>query len=286
MARDIGSFDDMFFSGLAADQGNLAATRADDVVIADAIRGSLSPKQLNLLADKCRYKAALRPRRAGKSYVAMSYGFDVCLRKPGARVVIVTLTLKHAKNVYWFDMATFAHKFGVQGAKFFQNELRIIFRNSSQLWLIVTESRAEIEKLRGGKYDLIVIDECKSYSAYILRELIIEVVEPALVDRRGTILLIGTPGNIMKGPFFETTYPGYSVEGRDKKHKLISRDFYEPEPFWTEHPGRRYYWSRHHWTVQDNTAMPHLWEEDLAIKERNGWSDDEPIWRREYLAEW
>lgn len=287
MARSIGNFDDMFFSGLAADQGNLAATRVEDIAVADAIRSSLTPKQLNLLTDKCRRKAALCPRRAGKSYMAMSYGFDTCLRKPGARVVIVTLTLKHAKNVYWYDMATFAHQFGVQGAKFFQNELRIIFRNSSQLWLIGAESRAEIEKLRGGKYDLIVVDECKSYTPYILHELIFEVVMPALADRLGTILLIGTPGNIMKGPFFETTYPGYTVETKKRgESRMISRDFYEPEAYWTEHPGRKLFWSRHHWTVQDNKALPHLWDEMLEMKALNGWSDDEPIWRREALGEW
>lgn len=285
MARDLHSFDDMFFSGLAADQGALENTRGEDRAIADSIRASLNPVQLNLLEDPCRRKSALCPRRSGKSHAAMSYAFDTCLRKVGARVVVVTLTLKHAKNVYWFDMQKFANRFGVQGAKFYQNELRIIFRNSSQLWLIGAESRAEIEKLRGGQYDLVIIDECKSYPPAILHELVFEVVMQALADRRGTVLMIGTPGNITKGSiFFETTYPGYSFVGKDKKEHLISRDFYAPEPYWT---GRRpLYWSRHHWTVQDNLALDHLWDEMLEMKALNHWADDEPIWRREALGEW
>lgn len=284
MSHDLHSFDDMFFGSLAADQGALENTRADDRAIANSIRSSLNKVQLNLLEDPCRRKTALCPRRSGKSHVAMSYAFDTCLRKVGARVVVVTLTLKHAKNVYWFDMQKFANRFGVQGAKFYQNELRIIFRNSSQLWLIGAESHAEIEKLRGGQYDLIVIDECKSYPPVILHELVNVVVMPALADRRGTVLLIGTPGNIMKGLFFETTYPGYSFEGKDKKIHLVARDFYKPEPYWTK--GRKLYWSRHHWTVEDNTAMPHLWAEMLELKELNHWDDDEPMWRREALGEW
>jgi hypothetical protein len=286
MSRALHSFDDMFFGGLAADQGLLDSTRADDRAIADSIRASLNPVQLALLEDPARRKSALCPRRSGKSHAAMSYAFDTCLRKVGARVVVVTLTLKHAKNVYWFDMQKFANRFGVQGAKFYQNELRIIFRNSSQLWLIGAESRAEIEKLRGGQYDLIIVDECKSYHPGILLELYEEVSWPALTDRRGTFLMIGTPGNIMKGLFFETTYPGYTVENKDKTTRMIARDFNDPEPFWRDRPKNMRFWSRHHWTVEDNKAMDHLWDEMLEMKAFNHWSDDEPIWRREALGEW
>jgi hypothetical protein len=32
--------------------------------------------------------------------------------------------------------------------------------------------------------------------------------------------------------------------------------------------------------------MPHIWDEFLRIKEMMGWSDENPIWRREYLGEW
>lgn len=290
MANAVSSFDDLFFSGLAADQGMLENTRSDDRAVADAIKASLNPVQLDLIDDPCRRKSALCPRRSGKSHAAMAYAFDTCLRKTGAIVVIVTLTLKHAKNIYWFDMQGFANKYGVQGAKFYQNELRVMFRNGSQLMLIGAESRAEIEKLRGGKYDLVIIDECKSYPPYILHELVFEVVMQALTDRRGTILLIGTPGTIRKGVFFETTYPGYAVEeklpGGKKRTRLIARDYYNPEPYWLERPGNKLYWSRHHWTVQDNKAQDHLWAEMLELKALNGWSDDEPIWRREALGEW
>lgn len=275
------NFEDMVFGDLARSFSVADRDNEEDTACADAIRGSLFKHQLSVLGDECRSKAVLCPRRSGKSHCAMSYGFDTCLRKPGARVVIVTLTLKHAKNIYWYQMAEFANKFGVKGVTFYQNELRVIFRNGSQMWLIGAESRAEIEKLRGGQYDLVVIDECKSYPGYILNELVYEVVFPALADRRGTIMLIGTPGNILSGLFFETTYPGWT----DENGRPRARDFYKPEQYWADNPDDEY-WSQHHWTVRDNIAQPHLWDEMLKRKKLAGWSDDEPIWQREALGRW
>lgn len=286
-------FEELFFGHEAEKLGLRETERAEDKAIAANILGSCFSHQRNLIEDRCRRKAALCPRRAGKSHCAMSYAFWTCLMRVGARVVIVTLSLKHARNVYWFDMMAYADKFGIKG-KFYQNELRFIGANDSQILLIGADSRAEIEKLRGGKYDLVILDECKSFAPVVLNELIDEVIWPALADRKGTMMMIGTPGNILSGKFFETTYPGFAV---DKKRKCscgkascvkrpVSRDFYTPEGYWTEHAGDRLYWSRHHWTVEDNKAVEGLWHEMLEMKELNEWSDDEPIWRREALGEW
>ncbi len=211
----------------------------------------------------------------------MSYAFDTALRKVGARVVIVNLTLRNAKDVYWYEMSVFAQKHGIQ-CRFFQNELRTVLPNSSQILLTSADSRQEIEKLRGGQYDLVIIDECKSYAAHLLHELIYQVVMPALADRQGTVMMIGTPGNIMQGPFFQATYPGWTNE----KGKLFSRDFNKPEKYWVEHPHDYTFWSRHYWSTKDNTKKPEIWKDFLEQKEAAGWADDEPIWRREALGEW
>lgn len=268
------------------------SSRAEDRKLADTIRAELLPHQLNVIEDRSRNKAVLCPRRAGKSYTAMAYAFDTCLRKVNARVVIVNLTLRNAKDVYWYEMNAFANKFGIT-CRFYQNELRTVLPNGSQILLTSADSRQEIEKLRGGQYDLVIIDECKSYAAHLLHELIYEVVKPALADRSGTIMMIGTPGNIMKGPFFEATYPGYVSEQElakakksGKTPKPVSRDFTNPEPYWIEHPKDYRFWSRHHWSTRENTKKPQIWDDFVKTKADAGWSDDEPIWRREALGEW
>lgn len=278
---------DSFFGHLAEGYGLRENAREADRALADSIRAELLPHQLSVITDKCRRKAVLCPRRAGKSYTAMSYAFDMALRKVGARIVIVNLTLRNAKDVYWYEMSIFANKHGVQ-CRFYQNELRTVLPNSSQILLTSADSRAEIEKLRGGQYDLVIIDECKSYAAHLLNELIYEIVNPALADRNGTVMMIGTPGNIMRGPFFQATYPGWRG-APNKNHpdgKLFSRDYNSPEAYWRDHPGDKTYWSRHYWSTKDNTKQPQIWEKFLEDKAVAGWGDDEPIWRREALGEW
>lgn len=276
---------DTFFEGIAADFQQADLSSAVYSRIADSLYASLFMQQRNVVDDTCRRKAVLCPRRAGKSWTAMSYAFLTCLRRPDRRVVIVTLTLKHARNIYWAEMKQLARQLGLN-LKWNGHELWITFANGSIIMLIGGESIQEIEKLRGGKYDLAVIDECKSYAASVLNELVVGVLNPALGDRLGTLLMIGTPGNILKGLFFETTQPNFEATNRDGSKRLVSRDFYNPEAYWEAKTGRKLFWSRHHWTRKDNVTEPHLWQEGLDEKELNQWADDHPYWRREYLAEW
>lgn len=274
-----------FFSGLAKEQGAADATRQADIAVADSILASLLPHQLAVVMDPSPNKSALCPRRSGKSWTAMSYAFDQCLRKAGAQVVIVTLTLKSAKTIYWYEMQSFARQFGLT-LGFYVNDLRIDFPNGSRLMMCGAENKAQIEKLRGGKYDLVVIDEAKSYPPNVIRELIVDVVEPALLDRDGSLLMIGTPGNILSGMFFEATFPGHK-DPKSDNGRLTSRSYKEPESYWVNNPGDQdWAWSRHYWTLQDNTTTPKAWAKALRNKARNNWTDDTPSWQREYEGKW
>lgn len=218
----------------------------------------------------------------------MSYAFDTALRFPLSRTVIVCLTLKSAKQIYWqgsSSLLVFANKYGIKLTPHL-TDVRVTLDNGSIISFIGAETKAEIEKLRGGSYDLVIIDECKSYPGGILDELIKDVVIPALRDRKGTILLIGTPGSVLAGPFYQATMPGLSVTEGKNTGKLFSRSFDNPEPYWTDKIIGSTAWSRHEWTVQENTAMPHLWQEALDEKEFFGWDDDHPSWLRESLGLW
>lgn len=276
--------EDSLFKSLADSQNVRDEAMRYDRRIADSIRASLTPHQLAVIKDESRFKSALCARRAGKSFTAMGYAFDTCLRSRGARVVIVTLTLKSAKNIYWEPMREFTSRYGIN-CRFFINEQRVRLENGSEIMLIGAESRAQIDKLRGGQYDLVIIDECKSYPPSVLSELINEVISPALLDRRGNMLMIGTPGSILDGPFFLATFPGAK---HPKTGKLYSRFYSDPEPYWKNRPNdHSWNWSRHSWGIKDNPYLPEgSWEEALRIKEVNGWDDDHPIWQREWLGNW
>ncbi len=195
---------DALFAGLQADHGSKEASSKADKRIADAIRGSLFPKQLQVLQDGSRIKAVICPRRAGKSWTALSYVHDVLLRKPGSVGVIICLTLKSAKQIYWNEvMPRFHRTFGIRPQNVHHTDMRVTLENGSQFFFVGAETRAELEKLRGASYDIAVIDEAKSYPPDTLRELLFDVIEPACSDRRGTMMMIGTPGAIPDGPFYE-----------------------------------------------------------------------------------
>lgn len=287
----LAEFEDIFLSNLADEQGKRDNAVKSNRRIADSIRKGLTKKQLAVIKDTSRTKSAICPRRAGKSYTAMSYSYDTALRRPNARVVIITLTLKSAKNIYWWELQEFARRYGIEFDSF-TNDLRIELDNGSHITLVGAESRAQLDKLRGSQYDLVIIDEAKSYPPTVLIELIDDVIDPALIDRRGTLLMIGTPGNILNGPFFEATHPG--VKTPDGK-KPFSKSYDEPEQYWRENPHDHLWrWSRHSWTMQDNPHLdrnrqpgePTAWELALQKKSNNGWADDHPTWQREYLGRW
>lgn len=276
--------DDFFFSNLSDDFGARETAQKRDRRIAEAIRDSLFPAQLHCIKDQCSRVSAICPRRAGKSFTAMAHAYDTMLRRPGARVVIITLTLKSAKNIYWWDLQDFSRKYGID-AEYYANDLRVSLPNGSMLMLVGAESRAQIDKLRGGKYDLVIIDEAKSYPPAVLTELIDDVVEPALGDRHGKLFMIGTPGNILSGPFFNATFQG----AKNEKGKLFARTWGNPEDHWKNNPkDTTFMWSRHTWTTADNTSPEgqRAWARALQRKVQNGWDDDHPTWQREYLGMW
>lgn len=245
----------------------------DYVRKAQRLIGRLFPAQRAFVEDEQRRKALLCPRRSGKSYAAAAYLVHTAVTRPGSNCLYLTLTRNSARSILWSPPKT--------GLKFIDAEfelkahhhntfLRSTFQNGSVITLAGADSKHEIDKYRGQAYDLVVIDECKSFPSFILNELVDQVIGPALNDRLGTLVLMGTPGAILHGVFYDAT----------RVDSAISRCFGD-----VEHQGP-FVWSTHRWTVADNTAVPHLWAAALADKERNGWSDDNPIWKREYLGEW
>lgn len=215
---------------------------------------------------------------------------DVALRKPDAQVLYITLTRGTAKRIAWSELKKLNRMYElVDPLKgFHETDLIMRFENQSVIQLIGCETIADVEKVRGGQYDLVIIDECASMSADLFMSLIDEAVSPALSDRKGTLVIIGTPGRTLVGPFYSCTGGPSTQIG---KHPTladtayaVSRPFAErAEDKWDEVV---YSWSFHRWMTRDNVANPGIWEDQQQIKLRNGWTDEHPQWRREYLGQW
>jgi len=254
---------------------------------AAVLRSLLMPSQARLEKDRNPRVAVRSARRCGKSTGAMFLVGIRCLERSGSEWVVIGLTRPSVKRIYWLALQQLNQAFEL-GIKFQHQELVATFPNGSRVYFVGAENRSEIEKLRGGKYDGVVVDESKSFSPGVFDELLNDVLEPALMDRRGQMLLIGTPGDVLDGPFYLATTDEPVIfdtpNGKRQSNVLFGCE--------SQHPA---VWSLHTWTLQDNTTKfvdihtgdeYTLWDEAVKRKEKNGWSDDHPTWCREYLGKW
>jgi len=174
-----------------------------------------------------------------------------------------------------------AHKYGLK-IEWHNTMLRWEHENGSIGYLMGADDDDQIETLRGLEADLYIIDEAGIFAPARLRKLLTEIIAPQRASRQGRVVLIGTPGYLAKGAFWEATCP----KAKDEQNRPYHINFGTKDPWGRTPQDKSRPWSRHHWTLQDNRPMAHQWDEALITKEQNRWPDDHPIWRREYLGEW
>lgn len=254
-----------------------------------------NPVQRLLITDTSIFIGVVCPRRSGKTRGVVSKACYLAELKPNSRVLIISLTLKSTVENYWSGapggLWTLNDKFDL-GIKFNTTRYTWTHPNGSRGMLAGAETKADIERLRGAaaEADLVIIDECKSFAPAHLSDLIENVVEPGLMTRGGQMVLIGTPGSIPMGPFYEATCLLARVgEGEEARPTCIAyADRNAPGPSYARLSKDEFsdLYVMHTWTIQDNVAVPSQWARAMATKRRRQWGDDHPVWRREYLGEW
>lgn len=248
----------------------LTTAQAEQIIKAD-IKLNLSkylldecfPEQQAFIKDESRLKSILASRRAGKSYVSGIYLILTAMLYPGTKSVYLGLVRESVKNtmidhVLDILLAKFDIKF-----KFNGTSLVYTFPNKSTIKLIGADSSVgEMAKLRGGKYKLVIIDECADWTQD-LRDLVYKVLKPAMVDDDGTIALIGTPGDIISTenpPLF------YAVTNEIEKDDD---------------------WVLYKWNTLSNPYILENWKEE--IKRHSAKDPDwlnSPHYKQEWLGEW
>lgn len=262
--------------------------RVDDLDLkADIIASMRFPKQHELANDPSRFIGVTCGRRSGKSTGVLTIAGERCLRKKNSSWCIVGLTRPSIKRIYWRVLKKLDNDLGL-GLKFNETELYAEFPNGSLLQFLGAENASEVEKIRGNAYDGVIIDECKSFNLLVFAELIEDVIRPCLMDRAGVLILIGTPGRVLGGDFYNAThFPSPTVKDSDGVEWPINVRYGSPN--WGPAMGKassKTQWSSHHWDARDNEAMPNIWLEALEYKASKRWADDNPTWCREYLGLW
>jgi hypothetical protein len=238
------------------------------------IRATCHPLQEWFVFDDGRYISLLTGRGAGKTTAQLMRFIRRMVRQPDANCLFIAATRQSAERLIWRDLKRLVDKLRIR-VSYSEANLTCEFRNGARLMLFGCDDKKDIQKLRGITYHEVGVDEVASINAELLRELIEEVIGPRMV---GTLSLIGTPGKVLEGKFYEVTRPN-GTEHRPYKDREL--------PEFADWIG----WSSHAWTVRDGAdhgieAMKGFLVAALLLKQQNGWSDTNPVWLREYEGQW
>lgn len=159
-------------------------------------------------------------RRAGKTILAILHLIHrACkIEKQNARFAYIAPLLKQAKSISWSYLKQYATK--IPGTSVHESELRVVLPNGAEIRLLGADNP---DSLRGIYLDGVVLDEVSNLS----KDLWDSVLRPALADRRGWALLMGTPAgiNLLSEVYFQARgnpdwYSGlFTVEQTDALDK-------------------------------------------------------------------
>lgn len=215
------------------------------------IRETLFSKQQEVFDDNENEEIEIIcSRRAGKTELDARILVAACIEKD-TPCLYINLTFTNAISQQYGLCLKLANEYGLEIEKASSNEGIITFKNGSSITFRGNSTSAESEKLRGGKYKVIIVDEI-GHQRW-LKYLIEDVLSPLQKD------------------FF--------------KHKII----YTGTPPRVPHHYSEWLWNNpkvkhYHWTMKENPFMPNAEEEIKKEAEKRGMSVDNTYIKREYLG--
>jgi hypothetical protein len=87
------------------------------------------------------------------------------------------------------------------------SELWVRLTNGSFAQAIGCDDERDVDKKLGYQWDDIIIDECQDQNDSLLRRLVDKTLLPTLIDRGGTLTLLGTPPEVEDGLWHEVSNP-------------------------------------------------------------------------------
>ncbi len=217
-------------------------------------------EQLVFIKDPAKRKILCLPRRSGKSTAIAIYLIDIAIHEPRAKLLYINTTKGEAKNVMWHDIfETIFIKQDIK-AELIDSKNEIRFENGSIIYLHGADATPkEMNKVRGKKYKLAVVDECQNFTQD-LSQLINQAMGPTLSDADATVCMIGTPGNQMGDHYW------YLLNKPDSPEKG---------------------WKFFTWTWKDNPHVRTNMQRRVdQMVEDNPLVIKTPWFRQEYLGEW
>lgn len=215
--------------------------------------------QFKFISDTSRFKTACTSRRAGKSGGIIRDMVGTCLTEKNIICLYVTITSRNARNIIWGDLKRLLEDYKIP-VKTDDTRMTVVFKETgSEIRVGGAKDESQIENYRGWKLRKAYVDEAQSFRPY-LRYFIDDILLPSLRDLRGDLMITGTPGPLLSGPFYEYTHSEFL--------------------------------SHHHWTAFDNPFMHNIekgMDLNLTLAEERqmrGITETDPSYIRETFGKW
>lgn len=140
--------------------------------------------QFDIFAHKARFKVVVAGRRFGKSYLAIAFLINAALSKKDAICYYVAPTYRMAKDIAWAVLLRLCPRSFITSEH--ESALTIRLINGSKICLKGADNP---DSLRGVGLDACVLDEFADMDERTWSE----VIRPALSDKKGDGMFIGTP---------------------------------------------------------------------------------------------
>ncbi len=154
--------------------------------------------------NRVRFAVLAIHRRWGKSVFAINeciHGALTCT-KPNPRFFYIAPTMKQCRSIAWDYVKEFTRM--IPNMKYYETDLRAEFPNGARIQLTGSEN---YDVLRGNYVDGAVCDEYGNMSPQAYRE----VLRPAAADRKGWIIVLGTPNG--KNHFYDIYQEAIRTQG-------------------------------------------------------------------------
>ena len=241
--------------------------------------------------DKHRFSVIVLHRRAGKTVMAINHMLKASLTNKllNPRYAFISPYRLQGKATAWDYIKQFAGK--IPGTKFNESELRCDLPNGARITILGAEND---QAIRGISLDGCVFDETQSIKPTIFPE----VIRPALADRKGWCIFIGTPKGrnnfyqlyeqAKKNPkWYACTYKASETDILDEEElqaakDVMSKDLYEQEfecSFQAAITGS-YYGTIIEDLVREKRMVSNLFDEDIDVETwwDLGMNDQTAIW--------
>lgn len=232
------------------------------VIPGDPTESDSFPPQWDYITSEALRNLELCSRRSGKTEAKIRRGNRLVVRQKN--VLYVGRILKNVRQQFWQPIKDRLTRVGVV---YKTNEQDLVLRREGggMLMGMSCDDIKDIDKGRGYRWDLVMVDEGQSFPDVVLRALIDYVIIPTLIDTGGMMDIGGTPPDPDKGDATD----GLFVDLVRQALKFPSTD-------------PRKGWRLHHWTMFDNPHIPRANIEEAYAS--RGIGPGHPVWEAEVMG--